>query len=256
MRFLADSWYLFLRQVVATRRMPVFLLISIVQPILWLLLFGQLFRSVTAIPGFESGSYVQFLAPGVTIMTAIFSSAYAGMSLLGDVERGVLDRMLSTPVARGSLIVGRLLYAAVQVVLQALVILAVAFALGARPRGGLPGVLVLLLAASLLSAAFAGFSSALALLTRRQEIIIAASNFTVTPMIFSSSMLMSHGLMPGWLETVARFNPVEWAVIAARNGYEGRAAGETALFLLLLAGFALACGALATRAFGRYRRSM
>ncbi len=102
----------------------------------------------------------------------------------------------------------------------------------------------------------AGFSSALALLTRRQEIIIAASNFTLTPMIFSSSMLMSQDLMPAWLKAVARINPVEWAVIAARNGYEGRAPGQTAFFLLLSAGFALACGAFATRAFVRYQRSM
>jgi ABC-2 type transport system permease protein len=136
------------------------------------------------------------------------------------------------------------------------VILTVALLLGARPHGGVLGVGVLLLAASFLSAALAGFSSALALLTRRQEIIIAASNFTVTPMIFSSSMLMSHDLMPPWLKTVARINPVEWAVVAARNGYEGRAPGQTAFFLVLSAGFALACGAFATRAFVRYQRSM
>lgn len=256
MEFLRDTWYLFLRLVRATMRMPVFVIISIVQPILWVLLFGQLFRSVTTIPGFESSSYVQFLAPGISIMTALFSAAYSGMGIIGDIDRGVLDRLLATPVSRGALIAGRILHSAVQVVLQAAIILSVAFLLGARPHGGLPGILAVLFSASLLGAAFASFSNGLALLARRQELVIAVMNFTVLPMTFLSSMIMSRNLMPQWIRGVSRFNPVNWAVTAARDGFEGRSPSEMALCLALLAGFALVCGFAATRAFGRYRRAM
>jgi ABC-2 type transport system permease protein len=256
MHFLLDTWYLFVRLLRATMRMPVFVLISIVQPILWVVLFGQLFRSVTTIPGFGASSYVQFLAPGISIMTALFGAAYSGMGLLGDIDRGVLDRLLATPVSRGALIAGRILHAAVLVVVQAGLILIVACLLGARPHGGLPGVLVVFLAAALLGAAFAAFSNALALLARRQELVIAVMNFVVLPATFLSSMIMSRNLMPGWIEGVARFNPVNWAVTAARDGFEGRAAAEAALTLSLLAGFALLCGLLATRSFSRYRQSM
>jgi len=256
MEFLKDTWHLFVRLLRATLRMPVFLIISIVQPVLWVVLFGQLFRSVTTIPGFESGSYVQFLAPGISIMTALFSASYSGMGLLGDIDRGVLDRMLATPVSRGALIAARILHSAVLVIVQAGIILIVACLLGARPHGGIPGVLVLFLAAFLIGAAFAAFSNALALLARRQELVIAVMNFTVLPMTFLSSMIMSRNLMPQWIRGVSRFNPVNWAVTAARDGFEGRAGSEMALCLALLAGFALVCAFLATRSFGRYRRSM
>jgi ABC-2 type transport system permease protein len=115
---------------------------------------------------------------------------------------------------------------------------------------------VLFLAAFLLGAAFAAFSNSLALLARRQELVIAVMNFTVLPMTFLSGMIMSRNLMPRWIRGVSRFNPVNWAVTAARDGFEGRAGSEMALCLALLAGFALVCAFLATQSFGRYRRSM
>jgi ABC-2 type transport system permease protein len=255
MDFLSDTWYLFLRLLRATVRMPVFVFISVVQPILWVVLFGQLFGAVARLPGFGAESYVQYLAPGISIMTALFGAAYSGMGLLGDIERGVLDRLLATPVSRGALIASRILHSGLQVVLQAGIILAVAALLGARPHGGIVGLSGLLLAAGLLGAAFAAFSNALALLARREELIIATMNFIVLPATFLSTMMMSVHLMPGWIQGAARFNPVNWAVVAARDGFEGREPAELALRLVWLALFAFLCAVFATRAFGRYRRS-
>ena len=256
MDFLRDTWYLFLRLIQATLRMPVFVIISIVQPVLWVLLFGQLFSKVTTIQGFESSSYVQFLAPGISIMTALFGAAYSGMGILGDIDRGVLDRMLATPVSRGAMIAGRILHSSAQVIVQASIILLVSFLLGARAHGGVGGILAVLFAASLLGAAFASFSNALALLARRQELVIAVMNFTILPMMFLSSMIMSRNVMPRWIGGVSRFNPLNWAVTAARDGFEGKAPGEMALCLALLAGFALVCSVLATQSFRRYRSAL
>jgi len=250
----ADLWHLFVRLVRANVRMPVFVIISIVQPVLWVLLFGQLFRSVAALPGFGAGSYVQFLAPGIAIMTALFGAAYSGMGMLADIDRGVLDRLLATPVAHGALLAARILYSAVQVAAQSAIILLVSAAIGARPHGGAFGVALVLVAAALLGAAFAAFSNALALLTRRQELVIAVMNFIVLPATFLSSMMMSGNLMPAWIRSAALFNPVNWAVVAARGGFEG----NWALLprnLGLLAAFALAAAWLATLSFGRYRRT-
>ena len=256
MDFLRDTWYLFGRLVQSSIRMPIFLIISVVQPALWVVLFGQLFRSVATIPGFENDSYIQFPAPGIAIMTSLYSSSYSGMSLLGDIDRGVLDRMLATPASRAALMVSRLLYSAAQVILHATIILVVAVLLGARAKGGLLGLLVVLLAAALLSVALSAFSNALGLLTRRQELILAISNFTLLPMIFSSSMLMSQHLMPGWLGVVARFNPINWAVSSARSGFEGQVGSPTLVSLLLLAAFAGVLTLFATRAFRRYLKSL
>jgi len=175
---------------------------------------------------------------------------------LGDIDRGVLDRILASPASRGAIVASRLLQSATQVVFQSAVILAVAALLGARPRGVAAGLACLLLAAALLGAALAAFSNALALLARRQEVVIAAMNFVVLPATFLSSMMMSPGLMPSWIRAAARFNPVNWAVVAARDGFEGLAGPGLFLRLGLLAAFAAACAALAVHAFERYRRAL
>ena len=171
--------------------MPVFLLLSILQPVLWMLLFGQLFGVVTTLEGFEAESYVQYITPGISIMTALFSAAYNGIGLLRDIESGVFDRLLATPVSRGAVVASRVLLAASQVMLQAGVILILGLVLGARAYGGVIGLLCVLLAASLLAAAFAATSCGMALITRRQEMVIAAMNFIVLPTTFLSSMIMT-----------------------------------------------------------------
>src|SRR5579863_5432832 len=130
----------------------------------------------------------------------------------------------------------------------------VSAAIGARPHGGAAGIVLVLAVAALLGAAFGAFSNAIALITRRQELVIATMNFIVLPSTFLSSMMMSAKLMPAWIRSAALFNPVNWAVTAARAGFEG----DWQLLprnLGLLAAFTLAAAALATASFGRYRRA-
>ena len=252
-RFYTDTWYLFRRLVRATLRMPVFAVMSILQPMIWLLIFGQLFSAVTRLPGFEGDSYAQYLTPGIAVMTALFGSAFTGIGLLAEIDSGFLDRLLATPVSRGAIIAARLVMASTQVVVQVTVILILAYILGARPQQGLLGLAAVYLSAALLGAASAAFSNVLALVTLRHELIIAPMNLLVGPMIFLSSIMMTPELMPGWIRVVARFNPVDWAVTAGRIGYEGGDAGVMAGRLAVLAVFALLAGWFATRAFERYR---
>ncbi len=84
------------RSVVALVRQPIFLVVTLIQPMVWLLLFGQLFKSVVEIPGFAGGgSFLEYLTPGVVVMTALFSAAWAGTVYIDDMERGVMDRLLA-----------------------------------------------------------------------------------------------------------------------------------------------------------------
>ncbi len=99
LHFVRDTWLVLVRLVRLTIRMPVWIVMAVVQPVIWVVLFGALFGSVAKLPGFDATSYIQYLAPGVAIMTALFGSAHSGLSMLGDVERGILDRMLATPVS-------------------------------------------------------------------------------------------------------------------------------------------------------------
>jgi len=164
------------RQLRAFMRMPAFLVMNLVQPIIWLLLFGQLFASVVNIPGFSGGSdYTVFLTPGIVMMMALFGAAWAGTSYIEDMDRGVMDRFLTSPTSRGGLIVSSMLYQAVLTILQTLVVLGVAWLTGARFAGGIVGILVLLLAAVLLTFVFAAFSNAIALLARQQTALIGIS---------------------------------------------------------------------------------
>ena len=100
MTALADTWALTVRDLLRLWRQPWFIAIVLVQPVIWLLLFGELFQRVVDIPGFEGGDYKQYLVPGVLVMTAFFSSGWSGMSTIEDIDRGVTDRLLVTPVRR------------------------------------------------------------------------------------------------------------------------------------------------------------
>lgn len=251
------SAYLTGRSLRALRRQPVFVVITLVQPIMWLLLFGALFKSVTDIPGFAGGSYLEFLTPGVIVMTALFSSGWAGTTYIEDMGRGVMDRLLTSPVRRGAIMAGTLANQSLTTIVQTLVVLIVATIAGARFDGGAAGVGVTVLAAVLIAVIFAGLSNAVALLVRQQEALIGVSQLLSLPLPFLSSALMDTRLAPGWVRTVARGNPVDWAVRASREALSATPEwGVVAPRLALLAVVALVMSALATQAFRAYQRSV
>jgi ABC-2 type transport system permease protein len=246
------------RQLRAFIRVPGYLIMNLVQPIIWLLLFGQLFKSVVDIPGFSGGgNYLEFLTPGIVMMMALFGSAWAGTSYIQDMDRGVMDRFLTSPTSRGGLIVATMLYQAVLTIIQTLVVLAVAWLAGARFAGGMSGILILLLSAVLLTFVFAAFSNAIALLAKQQTALIAISQIISFPLMFLSSAIMDTKLSPHWVQNVARFNPFEWAVVAGRQALQASPDwGAIWANLGLLAALVVVMTWLATRAFRAYQRSV
>jgi ABC-2 type transport system permease protein len=238
-------------------RQPAYAAITLVQPVIWLLLFGQLFEAVISIPGFDnSGSYLQFITPGVVVMTALFSSGWAGTVYIEDMNRGVMDRMLASPASRGAMMIGTLAYQALTTVVQTLIVFGIAYAAGARFPGAAAGIPMTVLAAVLISVVIASFSIAIALLVRRQDALIGISQFIVLPLQFLSSAIMDTRLSPAWVRDVARYNPVDWAVVASRQVLSD-APDWGAVWPRLVALVALA-GVLAwlgTRAFRTYQRS-
>jgi ABC-2 type transport system permease protein len=172
-------------------------------------------------------------------------------------DRGVMDRFLTSPTSRGGLIVATMLYQAVLTIIQTLVVLGVAWLAGARFEGGVGGILVLLLAAVLLTFVFAAFSNAIALLAKQQAALIGISQLLSFPLMFLSSAIMDTALSPAWVRDVARFNPFEWAVVAGREALSSAAdAASIWAHLGLLAGLAAVMTALATLAFRAYQRSV
>jgi ABC-2 type transport system permease protein len=252
-----QTWQVTLRGIRVLVRNPAYLGITLTQPIIWLLLFGALFKAITRIPGFHGGSYINFLTPGIVVMLAVSSAGWSGMGFIDDMTTGVLDRQLVSPVWRGALNAGTVLYAALLVSLQTLLIVLLALALGAHYVGGVGGVLLLILVAALLGAAFSSLSNGVAMLARQREALIGAVSFVILPLTFLSSALMQQNLVPAWIRTISRFNPVNWAVEAGRSAaMQHIDAGLVASRLGLLVALVLVCGALATRAFSTYQRSL
>jgi ABC-2 type transport system permease protein len=219
------------------------------------LLFGALFKRVVEIPGFQGGSYLHFLTPGVIVMSALFAAGWNGMGLIEAIDRGIMDRFLVTPVWRGAIVAASCLHAAVVILIQSVVIVAVAFAAGTSFSA--MTVMLMFALPVLLGVAVAALSNALALVTRQEESLIGVVQFVVLPASFLSSGMMASNLLPGWIHGIARFNPVNWTVTAIRevasSGTDWAFVGERAA---LLAAVGLVCGWVATRAFRVYQRAV
>ncbi len=257
MKALQDSWFMTVRHVRALLRQPWWIAVTLVQPIIWLLLFGALFKNVVEIPGFASSSYIQLLTPGVIVMTAFFSAGWGGMAMIDDVDRGVIDRFLISPVNRSALIFGRVLQNSLGIVVQAVIIVVLALILGASFPNSVWGIAILVALAVLVGAGFGALSNGMALLVRREESLIGLMQFLLLPLTFLSGAFMQLSLAPGWIRTVAKFNPVNWAVEAGRSAAMQRADwGLIASRAALLLAFLALCVLFATRAFRTYQRSV
>lgn len=253
----AHSWFFAKRDLRNLSRQPWWIAVSLAQPIIYLLLFAALFKRIVEIPGFGADSYLDFFTPGVVIMTALFSGGWGGMGIINDLDRGVMDRLLVSPARRGAIIAGRLAQQTIVSVVQSLIIVVLGLILGASYPGGVGGVIVLFVVAVLLGTGFGALSIALGLLLRREESVIAAVQFVLLPLTFLSSVFIAQNLAPGWIQTIARFNPVNWAAQAGRSVVSADADWGLVLsrtgFLLA---FTLVCAFLATRAFRVYQRSV
>jgi len=238
-------------------RVPVVIFMTLIQPVIWLLLFGALFKKVAEIPGFGAGNYVTYLTPGVVIMTAMFSASWTGMAYIEDMHSGVLDRFLSAPVGRGSRTAGMLAYQGLTTVLQSAIIIAIGWGIGATFPGGAAGVAALIGVSVLIAVAMAGLSNWFALLTRQREALIGASTTLVLPLTFLSGAFLSLRLVPGWIAEIARFNPVNWAASAGRIAVHGHPAWTTVGAYSGFLALAVALTATAaTMAFRVYQRSL
>ena len=254
---LRHTWQVALRYIRALLRQPAWVGISLTQPVIWLLLFGALFKRTADIPGFTGGSYIEFLTPGVVVMLAVSSAGWVGMGFIEDINRGTMDRLLVSPIWRGALNLGSVAQSVLSIVIQSVIVIGLSLAVGAHFHNGVAGVAVLVAVAGLLGAVFASLSNGVAVLTRQRETLIGIVTMVTLPLTFLSSALMQQSLLPSWIRWVAKFNPVNWAAQAGRSAASsdadwGLVASRAGLLVLLL----LASAAFATRAFNSYQRSI
>lgn len=205
------------RWTVDSLRQPWGLGVAIIQPVIWLVLFGNVFSSVGSVPGFGGEDYMTFLVPGILMMTVLYSGAWAGTGFIDDINSGVMDRMLTSPVSRSSLVAGQLVQQLLICVVQGICVIGIGALAGAHYAGGAGGMALAIGASLLLAAAFCSLSAAVALLARDQTALIGISTIIVLPATFISTALMPAALLPQWVQAAARYNPLTWATEIART---------------------------------------
>lgn len=259
MSALADTWHMARRHIRALMRQPMWIVVTLVQPIIWLVLFGGLFTTMENTPGWPEGvTFLEFITPGVIVMTAFFSAGWNGMTMIDDLKRGIIDRFLVSPAARSSIIVGQLLQGALTVAIQSVIVLVLALIMGASYPGGIGGLIILVVIAAIVGAGFGAFSNGMALLIRKEESLIALMQFLLLPLTFMAAAFIPLDLAPDWIAAVAKFNPVNWGIEAGRSAAMdatpdwGLILSRTALLIV----FGALMAVFATRAFRSYQRTV
>nr|WP_274637229.1 ABC transporter permease [Microbacterium bovistercoris] len=229
---------------------------SLLQPVIWIVLFGQVFRSLGVLPQFGGSGYIAYLVPGILMMTVLYSGAWAGTGYIDDIGSGVMDQYLSSPIRRSAIITGQLVQQLIINLAQSLIVLGIGALAGARYPGGIGGMLLALAVATVLATIFCCCSTAVALISRSQIALISLSQMIVLPATFLSTTMMPAALMPSWVQAVSRWNPMTWAVELGRGGLSGSlpdGAWWQAGGLVLLAALAFWW---AVRALRSYQRSI
>jgi len=240
----ADTWHLFLKYTKITLRMPMWTLFTLIQPLLWLLIFTQLFKNFVQAPPAGGTSYIDFFVPGVLVMTALFGSSWSGVSLLREITAGSVDKMLVSPVSRVAIVLSRVMHSAVQVVLQTLIIMLVAWLFGAKLNLGPLNLLLAIVSLFLLGVGLAALSNGFAIILQREEPLVMIGNLMTLPLMFLSTAMVPKAFMPGWIETVSLINPITYAVESVRAVLIGTPDMSTygfgAAVMLVFAGISLA----------------
>jgi ABC-2 type transport system permease protein len=255
---LRHTWYLTGRKLHAFVRQPWVLAFSVIQPAIWLFLFGALFHKVIDIPGFAyGGSYLAYLVPGIVAMNAMSGNMWAGMSMIEEIDRGTLNRFLVAPASRVAIMNATVVEQALSTAVQTLIIVVLGYAGGARYPGGVQGVIVLTLAAVLVGVLWGALSNMTGMLLRSREAIIAVYTFFMLPLMFLSSAFMKPDFMPGWMQAVAARNPLNWEVQIGRSALS--ASPDWAAVALRCGGLlalAALCVAISVTTFRSYARNV
>ncbi len=225
MRFWRDSYIVLRRQLRMNLRNPAWVLIGIMQPVLYLVLFGPLLKPLVAsFPGGADNAYT-FLVPGLLVQLGIFGSFFAGFSLIGEWREGVIEAERVTPASRTALLFGRLLRDVLQLFVQALILVLLGAAMGMR--GSVAGMVVGIILTLFIGGACAAASNALALTTKSEDVMAPVINMVMMPVLLLSGILLPMTLGPAWLRTISDFMPFRWIVDAVRGSFVGELGTST-----------------------------
>jgi ABC-2 type transport system permease protein len=211
-----------------------------IQPALWLLIYGEVFTRIHAIPTPKGVSYLAYLSPGILAQSALFIAIFYGIQIIWERDAGVLTKLMVTPTPRSALITGKAFAAGVRSLIQGVVVLIIAAILGVsftdNPLKLIAAMVILVLG----SAFFACLSMSIAGVALARDRLMGIGQAITMPLFFSSSALYPTKIMPGWLQAISKVNPLTYEVEALRGLLIGTSTN------LLLDSVVLVCFTLAS----------
>jgi ABC-2 type transport system permease protein len=195
---------------------PTDLLTRSVQPALWLVIFGEVFAHIRAIPTGNTG-YLDFLAPGILAQSVLFIAIFYGISLIWERDLGVIHKFFASPIPRSALVLGKAISAGARGLPQAFIIYVLSLLLGVHLNFNplsLLGVIVLVV---LGASCFSTFSLIIASLLRTRDRVMGIGQVLTMPLFFASNAIYPISIMPPWLQVIARLNPLSYVVDGLRS---------------------------------------
>ncbi len=250
MKVLRDTWLVFVRYLQILVANPAWVIIGVLQPFLYVVLFAPLLTKLQNLPGFPGGGAYNVFVPGLLVQLGMFGAAGVGFSLIAELREGVIERFRVTPVSRFALLMGRALRDILTLMIQGLVLLLVSIPFGLRFE--IVPVLVVLGLVALIGLTIASVAYACALWLK-DENSYAPLVFTATlPLLLLSGVLLPLKLAPDWLQKIAAANPLSYAVDAARHLFLQQGGDPSvAKGLAIMAALAVIALVISVRQFGR-----
>jgi ABC-2 type transport system permease protein len=215
--FLRETFIVFRRQLRMNLRNPAWVIIGALQPVLYLLLFGPLLKPL--VDQFGATNAYTFFVPGMLVQLGIFGAFFAGFSLIGEWREGVIEAERVTPASRTALLVGRLYRDLLQLLVQALILIVLGFALGMS--ASFAGLVLGTLLTLLIGGACAAASNALALTTKSEDVMAPVINMVMMPVLLLSGILLPMTIGPAWLEKASDYMPIRHVVDGVRSSFAG-----------------------------------
>ncbi|OXT06114.1 multidrug ABC transporter permease [Thermoanaerobacterium thermosaccharolyticum] len=216
------------------RHDPTELLTRAVQPVLWLLIFGQAFSRIRAIPT-GNVNYQTFMAPGILAQSMMFISIFYGLSIIWDKDQGILQKLIAMPVPRAAFVTGKAFGAGVRAISQVIIILFLSYLLGLNIKWSLLNIIMSIFTTILGAAFFSSLSMALAAIVKSRERFMGIGQVITMPLFFASNAIYPIQIMPHWLQIIAKINPLSYVVELLR-GYliNGSISGASFDWLILI----------------------
>jgi ABC-2 type transport system permease protein len=203
------------RNLLKSLRTPMLLVASLLQPVVWMVMFSQTFRGLADTPNFHSlgyRSYLTYLVPSMVVLSVLFTTVQSGLATVADIDSGMLDKLCISPIRRSSILVGRIAADAVTVLAQSTIVLVVGLALGATVETGFLGALAIVAVATMFGTVWSSLSQLVALRGRNAEMTMVAGLFFTLPALFLSPAFFPLPLQPDWLQSAAKANPASYVI--------------------------------------------